>query len=401
MHLDPFLPRLVAVLAVLLALAIGLRRLGQPAPVVYLAAGILLGPDALDLLHERETIAHLGEYGVLLLLFFLGTEISLPALLKDWKVPILGTVLQVGLSLGVAAAVGAWVDWPIVRTVLLAFVISLSSTALVLKLLHERKELDSPVGRDVVAILLAQDLAIAPMLIVLGLLGGAEPTLAEVAAQVGVGLLLFGLVALVAADRLPEVPLVRFIRDDEELQVFGALLLALVLALVSGAAGLSSALGAFIGGIAIGASPDVHWVHKSLQPLRVLLLAVFLASVGAMMDLAFFLDNLTVVLALSVAALALNTLVNTVALSALGRPWKRALYGGALLAQIGEFSFVLVATGAASGAISATGRQLAICVIVVTLVAGAAWIALVTRLFRTGSESSPPLLAVPGGDGGP
>lgn len=380
MHMDPLLPQLTLVLAVLLALAWLSRRLNQPSPVVYLIAGLLVGPEVLDVIPDQEALHRAGEFGVLLLLFFLGTEIKLPALLKDWRLPVIGTALQIGLSVLVAAAVGTAFDWSTPRIVLLGFVISLSSTALVLPLLDARSERDTAIGQDVVSVLLAQDLAVAPMLVVLALLSGHSPSSGEVALQLGGAVALLGLVLFVGLRGRIQLPGMGQLAKDREYQVFGALLLAMLLATFSGWMGLSTAFGAFVGGLVVGASDDSDWVHHSLDPLRVLLVAVFLMAIGAMVQLDFFWAHATEVTLLALAALGVNTVVNALALRANGRTWRNALYGGGLLAQIGEFSFVLAAVGAESSIITDQGYQMALSVIAMTLVMGSLWVSAVSRL---------------------
>lgn len=383
MHMDPLLPQLVFVLTLLLTIAVVLRALQQPAPVVYLITGLALGGEGLDVLPDGEVMLRAGEFGVLLLLFFLGTEISLPNLAHNWKVPILGTALQVGGSVAAAFAVGSLYGWSTARSVLLGFVIALSSTAVVLNLLKERREDGSPVGQDVISILLAQDLALAPMLIVVGLLGGEPPSASILGMQVvAAGLMLATVVWSVQRGGW-NVPLISQVNQDPELRIFAALLLALIVALLSGLAHLSTAFGAFVGGLLLGSTKEVEWVHHSLDPLRVLLVALFLMAVGSSLSVSFVLAHPGEVLGLAVVALVLNTAVNAVALRMLGRSWPHSLFGGALLAQIGEFSFVLAAVGHEMGVITETGHQLALSVIATTLLAGAAWVGLVRRWVPT------------------
>ncbi|MFT7518933.1 MAG: CPA2 family monovalent cation:H+ antiporter-2 [Kiritimatiellia bacterium] len=381
MHMDPLLPTLVLCLSIVIALAIGLRKLGQPTPVVYLFAGVLMGPWVLGLLPDRGFMLRAGEFGVILLLFFLGTEISVPDLAKNWRVPLIGTSLQIGASVLVAFGIGALYDWPIQRSLLLGFVVALSSTAVVLNVLRDRGEDKTPIGRDVISILLAQDLALAPMLIVLALATGATPHVTEVGLQVA-GVVGMGALVVFAIKKGLRLPFISHVRADPEIRVFGALLLATVMALLSGLAHLSTAFGAFIGGLLVGATKEVEWVHHSLDPLRVLLVAAFLVAIGATVDVSFVAQHLGEVLGLAFIAMVANTIVNTLSLRLLGRTWRNSLYGGALLAQIGEFSFVLAAIGYQSGAISDAGHQLAMSVIAVTLTLGAAWAAIVRRLIH-------------------
>ncbi|MFT4622390.1 MAG: CPA2 family monovalent cation:H+ antiporter-2 [Myxococcota bacterium] len=372
--MDPMLPRLVAVLFVVVFLAAIGRRFSQPMPVVYLLAGVVLGPQALALLGDVHTMTRLGELGVILLLFLLGTEIKLDQLIASWRVPVLGLGVQVAGSLLSVAAVGWALDWPMGRVVLVGFVISLSSTAVVLRLLEDRKLSGTPLGNDVLAILLAQDLALAPMLIAIAMLGGVHVSAGEMALQLIGGAALIGVVGWTARQERVSIPGFSAVRDDPELQVFGALLVALSLALFSALVGLSAAFGAFVAGIVIGATEEERWIHHSLHPLRVLLVALFLMAVGMLLDIGFMRDNLALVLGLAGLALATNTMINAGILKALGRSTRDAVLGGALLSQIGEFSFVLAAIGAEVGLVSVYGHQLAMAVIAVTLLLSAAWI---------------------------
>ena len=386
-HPQALLPDLTAALAVVLLLATVLRRLGQPAPVVYLVAGVVLGPEGLALLEDRGLLEHLGELGVLLLMFLLGTEVSLPKLLAGWRVAAGGTLTQVLVSTGLVGLIGWWADWPLGRVVLLGFVISLSSTAVVLRLLRDRKLEDEEVGRDVLGILLAQDALIAPMLIVVGLLAGGGLDPGVLALQLPVFALLVGLVALAARGRL-RVP-ARLAQSDPEVQVFAALFAAVALAALSAQAGLSAALGAFVSGLCLGASGHAEWVHRSLEPLRVILVATFLAAVGGMLDLTFFAEHLGEILALSGAALVTNTVVNAGVLRVFGLDWRPAWLGASLLAPIGELSFVVAAAGRYAGLVGDYAYQLTVSVIGCTLLASAAWVGGAARMLEQPEAARP------------
>lgn len=389
MHVDPLLPSLVAALWVVVLLALVGRRLGQPMPVVYITAGIALGPFGLQVLEDSKALTHIGEYGVILLLFLLGTEIRLERLLASWRTPVFGLALQIAASVLSVAALGTWLEWPLGRTVLIGFVISLSSTAVVLRLLDTRKLGGTEIGADVLAVLLAQDLAVAPMVVCIGLLGGHGADVLELSLQ-GIGaVVLLGAVAYAAHRGHLEIPLAQTLRSDSELQVFAGLLFALTVALFAALVGLSAAFGAFVAGVLVGASAEAHWIHERLHPLRVVLVAVFLAAVGTLLDLNFLFENLGVVALLAALALLTNTLINALTLRVLGRTWAEAWLGAALLSQIGEFSFVLAALGLEVGIISDVGYQLALSVIATTLLMSAVWITLVELVTR---RVAPPIL---------
>jgi len=380
MHLDPVLPSLVAALWVVVGLAILGRRLGQPMPVVYIVAGVVLGPFGLSVLEDTATLTHIGEYGVILLLFLLGAEIRLERLLAAWRTPVVGLLLQVAASVASIGAVGAMLDWSVGRMVLIGFAISLSSTAVVLRLLESRGLQETPLGGDVLSILLAQDLALAPMVVTIGLLGGAHPTALDLGLQAVGSMALMGAVGWVAWRGHWELPFAAALRSDGELRVFAGLLFALTVALFAALCGLSAAFGAFVAGVLVGATEDDGWVEHSLHPVRVVLVAVFLAAVGTLLDLSFLWSNVGLVTLLAGLALITNTVINAGILKVLGRSWAEAALGGALLSQIGEFSFVLAAIGQETGIITEHGYQLALSVIAATLLLSAVWITVVTAV---------------------
>ena len=317
---------------------------------------------------------------MVLLLFFIGMEVSPRRLASSWKVSIIGTLLQILISVGFVWVVGAWLDWPFGRVLMLGFVISLSSTAVVLKILSDWNELDTPVGQDAVGILLVQDFAVVPMLIILDQLGGGSSEHSNIWLQVTGGAVILAILAYLAVREEIRLPFLKWLKRDEELQLFGALSICFGIALLTGWMGLSTALGAFVAGMVIGAARETQWVHHSLAPFRVVLLAIFFVSIGMMLDLRFLVANLALVLALVFVILVVNTFINAGILRLLGDPWKETLYAGALLAQIGEFSFVLAAVGINSHAISEYGYQLVISTIAVSLLFSPAWIMLVRRL---------------------
>lgn len=382
MHMDPLLPALVGLLFVALALAIWLRRLRQPSVVAYVLAGALLGPNGLGVVTDPNAVVRLGEIGVVLLLFFAGMELSIPELKRGWRVPVLGTLLQIAASIGCAAAIGWWRDWPLGRVLLLGFVISLSSTAVVLKLLRDKGELGSPVGRDVVGILLVQDVAIIPMLMAIGFFAGDTPSRTVLATQLIAGAVLVSLLGFVARREHVPLPISRWLEGDKELQVLGAFALAFGLAFLTGIAGLSVALGAFVGGVVVGASRETQWIHESLYSFHVLLLAVFFVSIGMMIDPGFLWERLPLLSMLLIVVLMTNTFINAAILRLLGRSWANSIYGGAMLSQIGEFSFVLAAVGLQVGLIEDFSYQITIAVIALTLLVTPVWTAVARRAGR-------------------
>lgn len=381
MHMDPVIPVVVGALFIVLLIGTILQRLKQPYVVGYLAAGIVLGPFGLGWFTDTEFISQLGAFGVILLLFFVGMEISLPRLVANWRVAVVGTLAQILLSVGLVWGFGTFLEWPLERSILLGFVISLSSTAVVLKVLQDWKEIDTPAGQDAVSVLLVQDIAIIPMLIMVNFLGGAETHLPEMVLQGIGGVLVVGLIVWLAKGKLVRLPL-KGLKNDHEMQIFSAFVVCFGFALITGLLGLSAALGAFLAGLVLGAARETKWVHRSLEPFHVVFVALFFLSVGMLLDVSFFLENWVLIVGLTFAALFFNTVLNAGILKVLGRRWSTSWYAGALLAQIGEFSFVLAAVGSQVGIIAGFGFQITLAVITLTLMFSPIWMLLFKKFVK-------------------
>jgi monovalent cation:H+ antiporter-2, CPA2 family len=399
MHYDPFMLKIVGAILGILAIAFVSRLLRQPHVIGYLVAGVVLGPHGLALLTERETLARLGEFGVLLLLFFIGMETSPKQLAARWRVTFLGTTVQIAVSVLAMCGVGWWLGWAWSRIVLVGFVISLSSTALVLNYLRETGQMDAKIGKDSLGILLAQDLAVIPMLIVIDIFadGGVDRStmLLQGIGAVAAGSLLFW---IARSDNI-HLRLVGRMKTDPELQIFLAFLLCLGFAFLAEAFELSAALGAFLAGMLLGAARETGWVADRLEPFRVVFVAVFFVSVGLLVKLDFVLEHVTLVLLVTAAVLLGNTLISALIFRALGEAWRYSLYAGAHLAQIGEFSFVLAAVGRKAHLITQFDYQLTIAVITASLILSPAWVNLIGRLQRplVAPAPEPATLPQPGG----
>ncbi len=382
MHMDPVMVMLtIAVLAILIV-GFFIHWVKQPYVVAYMIVGVIIGPHGLALVSDQLDLSKIGSIGVLLLLFFTGMEISLPRLISHWRVAVIGTLLQILISVGILCGLGYWFNWPLAQSVLLGFVISLSSTAVIIKILQEWKELDTDVGKDVIGILLIQDLAIVPMIISINFLGGAAFNLAEIILQIIGGLVIIALLIWILIKREFKMPFGHLLRKDNELQVFSAFTLCFGLAFITGVFNLSAALGAFIAGILISVAKETAWVYKRLEPFHVVFVAFFFVSIGMLVDLNFVRDNLILALSLVILSVLINTVVNAIIMRFLGESWRSSLYGGALLSQIGEFSFVLAAIGIETAIITTFSYQMTIIVIALTLLLCPLWILSMKRFTK-------------------
>lgn len=382
MHIDPILPTLVAIIGIVLLIGLSLQLLRQPQVIGYLLAGVAIGPSGFSLLTDAEFASRLGAFGVVLLLFFVGMEVAPRQLLSGWRIAVIGTLVQVALSVALVVPIGLWFDWPIERIVLLGFVTSLSSTAVIIKLLRDSGELNKKESQDILGILLVQDLIIIPMLIIIGLLGGETPGWSELGLQVSGAVGIVSLLIWALSRDSFHLPFGHLFRSEPELQVFAALLICLGLSLLTGMASLSTALGAFAAGILVTAARETQWVHHALEPFRVVFVALFFVSVGILVDVSFIILHATQVALLVAVVLASNTLLNGIILRFLGYRWRESLYAGAMLGQIGEFSFVLAAVGLTDGIISGIAYQYTITVIALSLIISPFWILAARKILR-------------------
>ncbi len=377
MHMDPMMPHAVGAVLLILLIGVLLKLLHQPHVIAYLIAGIIIGPWGIGMITGQDAIGRLGAIGVVLLLFFVGMETDAKKLLSNWKLAIFGTLLQIALSVLSIGLLSLWFDWSVSRVIFIGFVISLSSTAVVIKLLQDSGILDSNVGQGILSILLAQDLAIIPMLIILGLLGTGKVENVQLIKQ-GVGaiasIVFLSTIILKSAIHLP---LSKWLKEDRELQLFTALSICFGLALITAWLELSTALGAFMAGMLIGSAKETQWVHHTLESFKVLFVALFFVSIGMLLDINFLMSNWSQVIALVAAALLTNTFINAFILRVSKFSLIDSLYAGVILSQIGEFSFVLAAVGLQSDLITDYGYQLSICVIALSLLVSPVWINLV------------------------
>jgi CPA2 family monovalent cation:H+ antiporter-2 len=381
MHGTGDLTGLALVVGAALLCGLGMRRLGQPPIVGYILAGALLGPAGVGLVADRETVGFLAELGVLLLLFLVAMEMSLYAFREVWKVSAAATLLQIaaGLLLTLPIALFGGLGWS--EAAVLGFVVALSSTAVVIKLLEQTNILRQPVGQLVVGILIAQDLAVVPLLIAVTLLG---PGTFSVWTALKFVLALAGVAALVyfLARRKRLVLPLSSESAPAELVALGGLAFCFGGAALTGLIGLTPALGAFLAGLVIGNSTARHPMIVSTRPIQGVLLMVFFLSIGLLIDFKFIAEHWGGLILLLLTVTVIKTALNIGILALLREPWPHAFVAGVLLAQIGEFSLVIANAAERGGIISAAIGQIVVAVIAFSLLLSPLWLFATRRLLR-------------------
>ncbi len=335
----------------------------------FLAAGALIGPHGLNLVSDLEQVKVMAEIGVVLLLFTIGVEFSLAHLAAARRLLLIGGPLQVIGTLVLASIVGIAVGLPIQQALFWGCLLSLSSTAIVLKALAERGESDSLHGRATVGILIFQDLAVVPMMMLLPLLADPSDSL-----RPGVLLTLTKSVVLVAAlmvAALYVVPklLEQIVRSrSRELFLLTIIVLCLGIAWLTSLSGLSLALGAFMAGLVISESEYSHQAMAEVLPFRDSFNSLFFVSIGMLMDVRVLLAHPVLVVALIAAVLVGKFVMGMLPVIASGYPLRSGILAGVSLAQVGEFSFVLAQQGAQIGLLTGEPYQIFLAVSVLTMV---------------------------------
>ena len=361
-----------------IALIVGLlfNRLKVPPLVAFILTGIIVGPYGFSLIQSEEQVTTLAEIGIILLLFTIGLEFSFKELWKIRLIAMVGGALQVGLSFAFFCGLALLFGWPAGEAILMGFLLSLSSTAIVLKILHERGEIDSPHGSIALGIPIFQDLAAIPMIMAIPFLASTtlfsiEPILSGT-----------DLVRLVFQDIAIVVTLIvsakwfipRMLYEiaktkNQEMFLLFVILICFGVAWLVSFTGVSLAIGALLAGLIISGSEYSHQAVSIVLPFRDIFTSFFFISVGMLLNIHFALANIWLVIFLILVVVVAKTLLATAAPLALGYPLRTAALSGLALAQVGEFSFIIAQSGMMAGILPVDTYQMFLAIALVTMAA--------------------------------
>jgi monovalent cation:H+ antiporter-2, CPA2 family len=340
-----FMGEVVALIGACTVIAYLCQRVRIVPIVGFLLAGVLLGPNALGLVQDMEVIDAVAEVGVILLLFTIGIEFSLEKLARIKRFIFLGGGLQVGLCVTAVALLLMALGVPWRSGIFTGCLIALSSTAIVLKILADRSETNSPAGLVSLGVLIFQDLAVIVMVLLVPLLGGTGGTAAELLWALARAGALIALVLLVARRIMPRLLEAVARTCSPELFLLTVVAVCFGTAWVTSLAGVSVSLGAFMAGLLVSESRFSEHALGEILPLRILFSAAFFVSVGLLLDVRFLAAHLPLVVGVVVAVLLVKAATTGAGVLALGQGPAVAAAAGLLLAQVGEFSFVLERAG--------------------------------------------------------
>lgn len=340
-----------------------------PVIIGFLITGIIAGPQAFGLIRDLESVQVLAEIGIIMLLFTIGIEFSFQNLFQFKRPALVGGSIQIAFTGLIVFSISLYAGLPLTESILIGFIVSLSSTAIVMKLLQERAEVDTPHGGTVLGILIFQDIIVVPMMLMIPILAGAG--------QAGRGvslnqLLQIGAVLLLIAAARWAVPRALFMvtrTRSRELFFLSLIVICLGIAWATNKAGLSLALGAFLAGLIISESEYSHEALSHLLPFRDVFMSFFFISIGMLLDLSYFLSKPILLVFLAAAVIVIKSLFAGLASGFVGLPVRNVVMAGLALGQIGEFSFILSATGLSAGLLTQAHYQDFLAVSILTMIA--------------------------------
>jgi CPA2 family monovalent cation:H+ antiporter-2 len=364
----PVLFDIAVLFGVAVAVVMLCNLLKIPYIIGYLLTGILVGPSTFNIISEVENVETFAEIGVILLLFTVGLEFSFSNLMKIRRYVLLGGLLQVLFTIGITALLITLMGRSLPEAVFWGFVTALSSTAIVVKLLQDRMEINSGYGKAILAMLLFQDIAIVPLMLLTPILAGNSEN---------VGLSILMMVVKLLGIALLAVALARFIipkffrqvmkAQNQEVFLIATIMVVLAITLLTQRMGLSLALGAFIAGLIIAETDYNHLAISCMLPFRYVFISFFFISMGMLLDYRVFLSEPAAILFWFAFIMLVKVAAGFLAARALAIPLRTALMVGLGLAQIGEFSFILARSGLDNQLITVINYQVFLAVSILTM----------------------------------
>ena len=378
MHGEFSITNIALVILVALVFGLGMTRLKQPPILGYIIAGLILGPSGLAFVESRDQVSILAEMGVLLLLFVIGIELNLRTFKKVWLVTSLATLLQILICTGVTWSISFFLGWSNGLALLLGFITAISSTAVAV---------NTEIGQITIGVLIAQDFAIVPMILILRNFHSDLSVLglfAKLLLAVGI---IAGLIYYLSQKQRVRIGFLADVIRQKDLLPLVSLAFCFAAAAISGLIGLSAAYGAFLAGLTIGNTHERSAVLDTVKPIQSTLIMVFFLSIGILMDVGFIYTNLATFILLLLLITVGKSAINILILRFLQIPWSEAFLVGVVLAQIGEFAFLMASVGHESKIIDEYGEKLILSLTALSLLFSPFWMTLARHLKNITDES--------------
>jgi CPA2 family monovalent cation:H+ antiporter-2 len=385
------LSSIVVIFGLSIAVVFLFNSLRIPAIVGFILTGLLVGPHGLSLIGAIDQVETLSEIGIILLLFTIGLEFSFKSLWNLRKNVLFGGSVQIALTAVPATLICLLLNFRLQEAILIGFLVALSSTAIVLRLLQERGEVGSPHGGISLGVLIFQDLAVLPMMLALPFLAGVGvgegESLSFILAR---DIAILGFLVVMAKWLVPFLFFQIARTRNRELFLLFVVLICIGVAWLTSIAGLSLALGALLAGLIISESEYSSQAIGNIIPFRDVFMSFFFVSIGMLVDLGFLFEHLGVIFAAVIAVFLGKMVIGALVPALLGYPLRTAILVGLALPQVGEFSFILSRSGIQLGLLSRSSYQIFLAVALITMAATPFLIALGPRIVQRASSLSGP-----------
>ena len=347
-----YLGDLAVIMGVAVVVVAFLHRFGIPSIAGFIVSGLLVGPHVLGLVGDIQQVELLAEIGVVLLLFGIGMELDLDRVKRLWRPIIIGGTLQVGLTIIIALITAKLLSLPTNAGIVIGCLIAVSSTAIVLRGLEVRREIDAPHGRLTLGILIFQDLAVVPIMLIIPVLGSPAANADWILRALLESALILIAVLLAARLIVPRVLHLVAATRQRPLFVLAVLLVCIGTAWAASSAGVSLALGAFLAGMVVAGSGYRHQAIADVIPFREVFSSIFFISIGMLLSPRGFLDNALPILLILIAILIGKSIVVFATGILMRLPLRISILAAVALAQVGEFSFVISKSALEHGLLS-------------------------------------------------
>ena len=365
-----FLKDIFYIFGVAVAVAFLCHRLRIPTVVGLIIAGVIAGPYGLGLVHDTHAVEQLAEIGIIFLLFTIGIEFSIHSIQTVKRLFFLGGPLQVAGTAVLVGVFGHAVGLSTPAAIMLGLLASLSSTAIILRLLQSRSELTSPHGKGTLAILIFQDIAFVPMMLLIPFLAGqreGDPWVQAallIAKAIGIWLVIW----LVAPRLVPRLLTAIARTGSNELFLLTIGVICFAVAFGTSLLGLSLALGAFLAGLILSDSEHSHRALENVLPFRDVFSSFFFVSIGMLLDSRYVVDNAGILLGMTALVIAIKFIVTTLVMQGIGLPYRVSTLTGLSLAQTGEFSLLVLAAALSAGIFDTDQYQMVLAVCLFSMV---------------------------------
>ncbi len=342
----PLLPDIVTIFSLSIIVLLICHRIKLPPIVGFIFTGVICGPYSTGLIKAESDVQVLAQLGIILLLFSVGMEFSLKKILEYKRYFFIGGLSQVGLTVLLGFLIGVLLSRPLGESLFLGFILALSSTAIVVRILDEKKEIDTPHGHLIMGMMIFQDIVAIPMMLLIPLLAGTEQNLdSSYLIQFVKGLFILAAVLFSAVKLVP--PLLHHIAKtgNRELFLLSVLTLCFAIAWVTASVGLSLSLGAFLAGLAISETEYKTEAIGDIIPFQDIFTSLFFVSIGMLLDVGFVFQHPYIIAGVTCGVLLSKFIIGGFSAIILGMPLRTAVLTGIAICQVGEFSFVLGKAG--------------------------------------------------------